>query len=164
MVKRCWLMKSEPDVFSIDDLAKKKVAGWDGVRNYQARNFMKDMNVADRVLFYHSNAAPSGVAGVAEVVRTAYPDPTQFDPKSDHYDPKAAPDNPIWFQVDVRFAQKFARFLSLDELRGVPALSDMLLFRRSRLSVQPLTDAQFDAVVALPRRRLIRDERRSRAS
>ena len=149
MAKRCWLMKSEPDVFSIDDLAKKKVAGWDGVRNYQARNFMKEMRIGDKVLFYHSNAAPPGAAGLAEVVRTAYPDPTQFDPKSDHHDPKAAPDRPIWFQVDVRFARKFARFLSLDELRGVPELADMLLFRRSRLSVQPVADAQFKRILAL---------------
>ncbi len=141
-------MKSEPETFSIDDLAKKKVAGWDGVRNYQARNFMKDMRIGDKVLFYHSNAAPSGVAGLAEVARTAYPDPTQFDPKSDHHDPKAAPNAPIWFQVDVRFMKKFFRFLSLDELRGIPELADMLLFRRSRLSVQPVTDEQFKAVVA----------------
>ncbi len=148
MAKRCWLVKSEPETFSIDDLAKKKVAGWDGVRNYQARNFMKDMRVGDKVLFYHSNAAPPGVAGLAEVARTAYPDPTQFDPKSDHHDPKAAPNAPIWFQVDVRFARKFPRFLSLDELRGIPELADMLLFRRSRLSVQPVTDAQFKAIVA----------------
>lgn len=149
MAKRCWLMKSEPDVFSIDDLSKKKVAGWDGVRNYQARNFMKEMKIGDKILFYHSNAAPPGVAGLAEVARTAYPDPTQFDPKGDNHDPKAAPDNPIWFQVDVRFARKFTRFLSLDELRGVPSLTDMLLFRRSRLSVQPVADAHFNTIIAL---------------
>jgi predicted RNA-binding protein with PUA-like domain len=153
MAKRCWLMKSEPDVFSIDDLAKKKVAGWDGVRNYQARNFMKSMAVGDAVLFYHSNAAPPGVAGIAEVARLAYPDPTQFDPKNDHRDPKATPDKPIWFQVDVRFKRKLPRFLSLDELRGVPALAEMPLFQRSRLSVQPVNDAQFAAIVALAERR-----------
>jgi predicted RNA-binding protein with PUA-like domain len=151
MAKSVWLMKSEPDVFSIDDLAKRKTAGWDGVRNYQARNFMKSMAVGDEVLFYHSNAAPPGVAGLAQVAKTAYPDLTQFDRKSDHYDPKATAAAPIWFQVDVRFVRKFPRLLSLDELRGVPALADMLLFRRSRLSVQPVTDAQRAVIVALAR-------------
>jgi predicted RNA-binding protein with PUA-like domain len=144
-----WLMKSEPDVFSIDDLKKKGVAGWDGVRNYQARNFMKEMKLGDRVFFYHSNALPPGVAGVAEVAKLAYPDPTQFDPKAGHYDPKAVPAKPIWFQVDLRFVEKFPRFLSLDELRGVPALADMPLFNRSRLSVQPVTAAQWKTIAAL---------------
>ena len=134
-----WLMKSEPDVFSIDDLARKGTGGWDGVRNYQARNFMKDMKVGDKAFFYHSNALPPGIAGIAEVCRTAYPDPTQFDPKDGHYDPKAAPDKPIWFQVDLRFVSKFAHFMPLDELRGMPELADMMLFKRSRLSVQPVT-------------------------
>ena len=142
-------MKSEPDVFSIDDLRKKRVGGWDGVRNYQARNFMKDMKVGDKVLFYHSNADPSGVAGLAEVCRTAYPDPTQFDRKSEYFDPKATPDRPIWFQVDLRFAAKLPRFLSLDELRGVPALADMPLFHCSRLSVQPVTPEQYATIVGL---------------
>jgi predicted RNA-binding protein with PUA-like domain len=144
-----WLMKSEPDVFSIDDLAKKGVGGWDGVRNYQARNFMKSMKLGDRVFFYHSNAFPPGIAGVAEVSKLAYPDPTQFDPKAGHYDPKALPDEPIWFQVDLRFVKKFPRFLSLDELRGVPALAGMPLFNRSRLSVQPVTAAQWKTIATL---------------
>lgn len=144
-------MKTEPHVFSIDDLQKKGVGGWDGVRNYQARNFMKDMKVGDKVLFYHSNADPSGVAGVAEVAKPAYPDPTQFDRKSDYHDPKATPDRPIWFQVDVRFVKKLPRFLSLDELRGQPALADMTLFHRSRLSVQPVTPEQFKFIVGLAR-------------
>jgi len=149
---RCWLMKSEPDVFSIDDLARKGTAGWDGVRNYQARNFMREMEVGDRVLFYHSNAAPSGVAGVAEVARAAYPDPTQFDAKGDHYEARATREAPVWSQVDVRFVRRFARLLPLDELRGVPALAGMELFKRSRLSVQPVTAAQWKAVVALAAR------------
>ena len=149
MSARHWLMKSEPDVFSIDDLKKKGVGGWDGVRNYQARNYMKDMTVGDKVLFYHSNALPPGVAGLAEVVKTAYPDPTQFDPKADHYDPKATPDKPIWFQVDLGKAKRLPRFLSLDELRGVPAIADMPLFNRSRLSVQPVTPEQYKTIVAL---------------
>ena len=142
-----WLMKSEPDVFGVDDLARKKTGGWDGVRNYQARNFMKSMKVGDRVLFYHSNAAPSGVAGIAEVCRTAYPDPTQFDPKSEHYEPRATKNAPVWFQVDLRFVAKLPRFLSLDEMRGMPDIQDMALFHRSRLSVQPVTDRQFKSIV-----------------
>lgn len=152
MATRCWLMKSEPDTFSIDHLAKRKVAGWDGVRNYQARNFMKDMAVGDEVLFYHSSVVPPGVAGLAEVARTAYPDPTQFDPKSDHHEPKSSPEKPLWFQVDVRFVRKFPRLLTLDELRGVPALSAMPLFQRSRLSVQPVTAAQYETIVELAER------------
>jgi predicted RNA-binding protein with PUA-like domain len=144
-----WLMKSEPDVFSIDDLKKKGSSGWDGVRNYQARNFMQQMAVGDKVLFYHSNAKPSGIAGLARVVKTAYPDPTQFDSASDHFDPKAKRDKPIWFQVDVAFSEKFERFLSLDELRGVPGLSEMMLFRRSRLSVQPVSSDHYRLIQAL---------------
>lgn len=145
-------MKSEPDVFSIDDLKKKRVEGWNGVRNYQARNFMKDMRVGDKVLFYHSSVVPPGVAGLAEVSRTAYPDPTQFDRASDYFEPKSTPAAPLWFQVDVRFAAKLPRFLTLDELRGAPALADMPLFRRSRLSVQPVTPAQYETIVALAAR------------
>ena len=149
MPAQYWLMKSEPDAFSIDDLSNRGVAGWDGVRNYQARNFMKDMKVGDRVFFYHSSVLPPGIAGAAEVAKTAYPDPTQFDPKAGHYDPKAVPDKPIWFQVDLRFVKKFPRLLSLDELRGVPALAGMPLFNRSRLSVQPVTPAQWNIIGAL---------------
>ena len=148
MSVRYWLMKSEPAVFSIEDLARKKISGWDGVRNYQARNFMRDMTVGDRVLFYHSNAEPPGAAGTAEVCRAAYPDPTQFNAKDGHYDPKATREKPIWFQVDMRFVSKFPRFLSLEELRGVPEIEDMMLFRRSRLSVQPLTSAQWKIITA----------------
>ena len=141
-------MKSEPDVFGIDDLAKKKTEGWNGVRNYEARNFMKSMAVGDKVLFYHFNALPSGVAGTAEVCRTAYPDPTQFDPKSDYYEPRATPENPVWFQVDLRFVSKLARLVPLDELRGMPALADMMLFKRSRLSVIPVTSQQWKIITA----------------
>ena len=108
-----WLMKSEPSVFSIEDLRKKKTAGWDGVRNYQARNFMRAMKVGDRALFYHSNAEPSGIAGVAEVVRAAYPDPTQFDRKDGHYEPRATRQRPLWDQVDVRFVEAFPRVIAL---------------------------------------------------
>jgi len=142
-----WLMKSEPDVFGIDDLAKKKTEGWNGVRNYQARNFMKAMKLGDRVLFYHSNAKPSGVAGVAEVSRLAYPDATQFDPKNDYYEPRATKENPVWFQVDLRFVSKLARLVPLDELRGMPELEGMMLFKRSQLSIQPVTPQQWKAIV-----------------
>lgn len=141
-------MKSEPDVFGIDDLAKKRVEGWNGVRNYQARNFMKTMRVGDGVLFYHSNAAPSGVAGLAEVCRTAYPDATQYDRKSDYYEPRATKDAPVWFQVDLKFVAKLPRLVSLDELKGMPELQKMPLVNRTRLSVMPVTDVEWDAIVA----------------
>lgn len=147
MPRSLWLMKSEPDVFSIDDLARKRVSGWDGVRNYQARNFMRAMRKGDRVLFYHSNAEPPGVAGVAEVAREAYPDPTQFDRKSQYYEPRATPDAPVWYQVDVKFVSKLPRLVPLDELRGMPALKDMALLKRSRLSVQPVAPAEWDAIL-----------------
>src|SRR5256885_14512444 len=121
---RYWLMKSEPSVFSIDDLAKKpkKTAGWDGVRNYQARNFIKEMAVGDLAFFYHSTAEPPGVAGVAEIVKAPYPDPTQFDPKSDYFEKRATAAAPVWFQVDVRFVKKLPRLIPLDELRKRPDL------------------------------------------
>lgn len=147
-----WLIKSEPDVFSIHDLAKAKgkTTPWEGVRNYQARNFLRAMKRGDRALYYHSNAAPSAVAGTVEIVREAYPDPTAWDPRSDYHDPKASPANPVWSMVDVRLVEIFAREISLDELRGVQALAGMELLRRgSRLSVQPVTRAQFDTIVRL---------------
>ena len=156
--KRYWLMKSEPDVFSIQDLRLRPggVGGWDGVRNYQARNFMREMAVGDGVLFYHSNADPPGVAGLAEVAKTAYPDPTQFDPKDGHHEPRATRENPVWYQVDVRFVRAFARLLPLDELRKAPALAGMALFKRSRLSVQPVTPAEWKEISALALRSLPR--------
>lgn len=147
-----WLIKSEPDVFSIHDLAKAKgkTTPWEGVRNYQARNFLRAMKQGDRALYYHSNADPSAVAGTVEIVREAYPDPTAWDPRSDYHDPKASPANPVWSMVDVRLVEIFAREISLDELRGVKALAGMELLRRgSRLSVQPVTRAQFDTIVRL---------------
>ena len=145
-------MKSEPEVFGIDDLRKKKVGGWDGVRNYQARNFMRAMKVGDRAFFYHSNAEPSGIAGVMEVAREAYPDPTQFDKKSDYFEPRATTAAPVWFQVDVKFVEAFPRLLSLDELRGMPALSNMVLLRKgSRLSVQPVTPDEWAAILKAAR-------------
>jgi predicted RNA-binding protein with PUA-like domain len=147
-----WLIKSEPDVFSIRDLAKapRKTTHWEGVRNYQARNFLRAMRKGDRCLFYHSNAAPPGVAGVVEVVSEAYPDPAAWDPKSDYHDPKASPGNPIWSMVDVKLVEAFAREIPLDELRATKALAGMDLLRRgSRLSVHPVTAAQFATVLKL---------------
>ena len=147
-----WLIKSEPDVFSIRDLAQAqgRTTHWEGVRNYQARNFLRAMKRGDRCLFYHSNAAPPGVAGVVEVVREAYPDPAAWNPKSDYHDPKASPENPIWSMVDVRLVTALAREIPLDELRSVKALAGMELLRRgSRLSVQPVTAAEFHTILAL---------------
>jgi predicted RNA-binding protein with PUA-like domain len=149
-----WLIKSEPDVFSIHDLARLKgrTTSWEGVRNYQARNFLRAMRTGDRALFYHSNAEPSAVAGIVEVVREAYPDATAWDPRSDYHDPKAGPDNPIWSLVDVKLVEIFPRELSLEELRGVQSLAGMELLRRgSRLSVHPVTAAEFRTIEKLAR-------------
>ncbi len=150
---RHWLMKSEPDVFSIDDLAKAKqqTTGWDGVRNYQARNLLRDeIKVGDGVLFYHSSVDPPAVVGLARVVRAGYPDPTQFDAKSDYYDQGSKPDDPRWFSVDIAFDRKLARPVTLPELRAEPALADMVLLQRgSRLSVQPVTPAEWKKILAL---------------
>ena len=147
-----WLMKSEPDAFSIDDLAKVKQEPWSGVRNYQARNYMwKDMRRGDGVLFYHSNAKVPGIAGLAEVASAAYPDPTQFDPESDYWDPKATPENPRWFLVDVAFKRKFKNVLSLEALKAnAELLGDFVLLNRgTRLSVLPVSKAQWQTLLKL---------------
>lgn len=149
MTRNHWLMKSEPDVFGIDDLREKKVAGWDGVRNFEARNFMKAMKTGDLAFFYHSNAQPSGVAGIMQIAREAYPDPTQFDRKNDHFDPRSKKESPTWFQVDVKFVEALPRVVSLDELRADPALENMALFKRSRLSVQPVRPEEWAEVLRL---------------
>ncbi|MGV3739913.1 MAG: EVE domain-containing protein [Gammaproteobacteria bacterium] len=137
-----WLMKSEPSCFSIDDLTKapKQTTCWDGVRNYQARNFMRDeMQVGDQVFFYHSNCQPPGIAGVAEVVQAAYPDFTAWDPDSEHPDMKSTPDKPRWFMVDIQFREKFPHLIALDELKQYPELAQMQLLRKgNRLSVLPI--------------------------
>jgi predicted RNA-binding protein with PUA-like domain len=149
---KCWLMKSEPEVYSIDHLARDGKTFWEGVRNYQARNFMRDdMQPGDPVLFYHSNADPTGVAGLARVAGTGYPDPSARDPASDYFDPKAGDDDPRWFMVDVEFAERFPRVVTLDELRAAPGLEKMLVINKSRLSVQPVTQAEYDIVVKLGR-------------
>jgi predicted RNA-binding protein with PUA-like domain len=143
-----WLIKSEPESFGYDDLVRVKREGWDGVRNYQARNFLRAMAKGDEVIFYHSNANPPGVAGIAKVVKTAEPDPTQFDPTSKYYDPESDPADPRWDWVTVAPVRKLT-FVSIDDLREVPELVDCrLLARGNRLSVMPLSDAEFDAIVA----------------
>lgn len=147
-----WLMKSEPDCFSIDDLKSRKAQTepWDGVRNYQARNFMRQMQVGDRVFFYHSNAKPPGIVGTARIVKTAYPDPTQFDPENEHYDPRSKPDNPRWDLVDVQFEQKFKQLISLTQLKSIAELAEMpLLQKGNRLSVMPVSAADFECIMAL---------------
>ena len=150
--RRYWLMKSEPCAFSIDDLAKapRRTTCWDGVRNYQARNFMRSMAVGDQVFFYHSSAEPPAIVGVAEVVRTAYPDETQFDQNSHHHDPDSDPANPRWDMVDIAYRQKFKAGLPLDRLKREPKLKGMVLLRKgSRLSVQPVTEAEWAVILKL---------------
>jgi predicted RNA-binding protein with PUA-like domain len=146
-----WLMKSEPDVYSIDHLKKDKTTWWEGVRNYQARNFMmKDMQIGDEVLFYHSNAEPPGVAGLAQVSKLAMPDKLQFDKKSEYYDPKANSENPIWYCVEVEFIQKFKNHVSLNQLREIEKLQEMLVLQKgSRLSIQPVEKKHFEHVKKL---------------
>lgn len=147
-----WLMKTEPDVFSIDDLEQRGREPWDGVRNYQARNFMRQMNEGDYVLVYHSNAAPSGVAGLGKIVAPARPDPTQFDPKSDYYDPRSSPEEPRWSLVEVGFVERFVEVVPLAVLKADPTLEKMVVVQRgSRLSVQPVTLGEFKHVLGLAR-------------
>ena len=148
---RYWLMKSEPDEFSIDDLAKAKhqTTPWFGVRNYQARNFMCEMQVGDRAFFYHSSCAEPGIAGIVEVSRLAYPDASQFDPKSEYYDAKSSRDKPRWQNVDVKLVRK-TRLIPIAELRGTHGLEDMVTLRRgNRLSVTPVTPAEWKIIEKL---------------
>jgi len=150
-----WLMKSEPDSFSIDDLSKRpnKTEPWNGVRNYQARNFMRDgMKKGDLALFYHSSCPEPGAVGIIEIVRNAYPDPTARDPDSPYYDPRASDDNPVWVMVDVRLKKKFREPATLKMLRAQRSLSGMLLLQRgNRLSILPLTKKEWDTILKLAR-------------
>ncbi len=150
---RFWLLKCEPDVYSIDDLARDRRTDWDGVRNYQVRNFMRDeMQPGDLGIFYHSNASPSGAAGVLRIERTGVADPTQFDPKSEYHDPGSRREQPTWLMCEVSFVERFARVVALDELRSHPALADMLILRRgNRLSITPLAEGEFEAIRTLGR-------------
>lgn len=148
-----WLMKSEPEEFGIDDLRTRprKTEPWDGVRNYQARNFMRDqMKKGDLVLFYHSNCEVPGVVGIAKVVKEGYPDPTAFDPEDKHYDPKSDPDDPRWYLVDVQYVRKTKRTIPLAELKANPALEGMALVRKgNRLSVMPVAPEHWEAILAM---------------
>ncbi len=145
-----WLMKTEPETFSIDDLERVKIEPWTGVRSMFARFHMRNMNVGDEVLFYHSSTEPPGVAGLAKVVKTRVIDETQFDPKSPYYDPKATREKPIWDCVDVEFVRRLPRYVQLAEIRLQPALEDMPLLQRGmRLSVQPVTEAQYRRIVEM---------------
>ena len=151
--KRYWLMKSEPDAFSIDDLQRVGTEPWNGVRNYQARNFMRDgMKVGDGILFYHSNTKVPGIVGIATVASDAYPDDTQFDPRSDYYDPKASREQPRWYLVDVAFERKLAQVIALDQIkRHADALGEgfPLPAKGNRLSVFPVTGAQWKLLLSL---------------
>lgn len=147
-----WLMKSEPDVFSIDDLAAMPGSQdhWDGIRNYTARNFMRDdMAVGDRVLFYHSNAKPPHVAGLAEIVSEAYPDHTSWDPESHYYDPKSSAENPRWVMVDVRFVRKFSQTVPLADIRSNPVLENMMLVTHGRLSISRVTPDEWQEILRM---------------
>ncbi len=152
MAMRSWLMKSEPGKYSIHDLRADGRTCWEGVRNYQARNFMREMQVGDGVLFYHSSATPPGVAGIARVCRTAYPDATARDRRSHYYDPKATADQPIWEMVDIEFKEAFQAVVSLDALKGAPELADLWVLRKGqRLSVQPVEAEHFRLIRAMGR-------------
>jgi len=146
-----WLMKSEPDAYSIDDLKRDKREPWDGIRNYQARNMMRDdMKIGDEVFFYHSNCKQPGIVGIAKVASTAYPDPTQFDKKSNYYDAKSDPDNPRWLLVDVKYQRKLKRNITLTEIKAEKSLDDMILTRKgNRLSIMPVTKKHWNRILSL---------------
>ena len=150
---RYWLLKSEPDVFSLEDLKNcpNQTEPWDGIRNYQARNLMRDeMKVGDQAFFYHSRQAEPAIVGTVRVVREAYPDHTSWDPSSKYFDEKSSPENPRWLMVDVQFESEFSRPVTLKELRSVPELKEMFLLRKGmRLSVQPVTEEEFQLILAI---------------
>ena len=151
--KRYWLMKCEPEAYSIDDLARDGSTCWEGVRNFQARNYLRDdFQVGDGVLFYASNSVPSGVAGLAEVSRAAYPDSFAFDKEHDYFDPKSDPENPTWYMVDVKFVEKFPEIIPLEALKETPGLEEMMVIRKGmRLSIQPVAKPEFEIVKKLGR-------------
>ncbi|MFA6956337.1 MAG: EVE domain-containing protein [Thermoanaerobaculia bacterium] len=153
MAKRYWLLKCEPEAYTIDELARDGVTSWEGVRNYQARNSMRDdMKPGDGVLFYASNAEPSGVAGIAAIARGGYPDSFAYDPGHSYYDEKSDPRDPTWYMVDIRFVEKFDAIVPLATLKATPGLESMVVTQKgSRLSVQPVTKQEFDIVTALGR-------------
>jgi predicted RNA-binding protein with PUA-like domain len=150
---RYWLFKSEPACFGIDDLAKrpKQTGHWDGVRNYQARNMLRDeIKNGDQVLFYHSSCTPPGVAGIAEVVKSGYPDHTAWDSTADHYDADSTPENPRWYMVDVKLKQKFPHLITLEQIKSNPKLKHMQILRKgNRLSITPVTKEEWDVIVGM---------------
>jgi predicted RNA-binding protein with PUA-like domain len=155
--KQYWLFKTEPESFSIDDLARmpNKRTCWDGVRNFQARNFLRDtIQVGDEVFFYHSNADPPAIVGIAKVVTAGYPDHTAFDRKDPHFDPKSNRSNPTWYMVDIEHVETFPQPIGLPELKAQPSLADMVLLQRSRLSIQPVSDAEWKQINALSKSRV----------
>lgn len=152
MAKQCWLMKTEPTTFSFDDLwnSPGKTTFWDGVRNFQARNLLRQMKKGDQVFIYHSSTDPAGIAGIAEVAKEAYPDPTAFDSKDDHYDPKSKKDSPTWFGVEVKAVKRLPEFISLQTLRATRGLEKMVLLKKgSRLSVQPVSESEWKTITEL---------------
>ena len=153
--RQYWLVKSEPDVFSFDDLlaSPKKTTHWDGVRNYAARNHLRAMRTGDLVFFYHSMVVPGAVVGVAEVVREAYPDPTALDPKDPKFDPKSKPDAPAWYMVDLRGVEALPRPVTIDEIKATKALEKMALVRIGRLSVQPVTPEEYETIRAMAKKK-----------
>ena len=155
MAKRYWLMKCEPSAYTIDDLERDGHTAWEGVRNYKARNYMRDdMQLGDDVLFYASNAEPSGVTGLAKIARTSYPDASAFNKKSHYYDEDSDKAKPTWFMVDIRFVDRFAAVVPLETLKAAAGLEKMMVTQKgSRLSVQPVTKAEFDIVVKLGKRK-----------
>lgn len=154
MAQKFWLMKVEPSAYTIDRLERDGTTSWEGVRNYQARNFLRDeMQVGDGVLFYASNATPSGVTGLAKIVKAGYPDPTAWTKGHHYFDPESAQESPTWFMVDIGFVERFPAIVSLDTLKKTPGLEKMVVVQKgSRLSVQPVTKAEYDIVVRLGRK------------
>jgi len=154
MAAKYWLVKSEPSAYSIDDLVRDKITHWDGVRNYQARNYMRDeMKLGDKVLFYHSNAEPIAVVGVCEVAKEGYPDFSAFDPEDKHFDPKSKIDSPTWIMVDIKIIEKFIRPVALDEIKGNSKLQNMKLVQRgNRLSVMPIDKNEFNEIMKLSKK------------
>lgn len=152
MAKNYWLFKAEPHIYGIDHLAAApdKTGRWDGIRNYQARNFLRDqVALNDDVFIYHSSCKNVGIVGTAKVVKTAYPDPTQFNPESDYYDPKSTPENPRWVSVDIKLTKVFPRLISLAEIKAQPQLENMVLVKQSRLSTQPVTSEEWKIINSL---------------
>ncbi len=152
MAKQYWLFKAEPHIYGIDHLAAapNKTGRWDGIRNYQARNFLRDqVKLGDEVFIYHSSCKNVGIVGTAKVVKTAYPDPTQFNPESDYYDPKSTPDTPRWVSVDIQLTKVFPRLIPLAEIKAQPELESMVLVKQSRLSTQPVTGDEWELINSL---------------